>query len=93
VRSCRRPQYLPSAPRVPFHVATRPRLPSCSYVYIALKGYSYCEAVGKVFRLLVEYTSLLLFVNILSACGTHRPLPLPAPPHLPSSPCRLQARS
>ena len=37
-----------------------------AYVYIALKGYGYCEAVRSVFGLIVSYTAVLMFVNVLS---------------------------
>jgi hypothetical protein len=71
-----------------------------AYVYIALKGYGYCEAVGKVFKLLIEYTALLMFVNVLSECprilsSTISPSALfsvDAPPPLPRLFVRLLLR-
>ena len=41
-----------------------------AYVYIALKGYGYCESVRKVFGLIVSYTAVLMFVNVLSKDGS-----------------------
>ncbi len=63
---CHPPLSSPTLPYTSCHQTCVEMINRNAYVYIALKGYGYCEAVGKVFQLLTQYTALLMFVNVLS---------------------------